>query len=160
MHRFVNKTEATKFLLPMLGSKKHQDWFFANRYFMDVYIGDTNLPEYSGNIILKYNYHPSPQYMKFERELLTLKNITAEYEIVTKRQVERKALYVFKIPTEFYMDYVKFLQGRYADFSSMYKLRILKFWNIEYDDKHPLMGVLFDGLPWDKPIMDREVHVD
>jgi hypothetical protein len=137
----------------MLGTKKHRDWFFANKYFIDTYIGDDKYPQYKDHIIVKYDYHPSKRFLDFDRKIITLKGIHAEYE-----DRNRAALYVFKVPEEFYTDYVKFLQGRYAEFSITHKLRVLKFWHLEYADFHPLVKVLFDGVPWAKPLVEKETH--
>ncbi len=71
--RGIRKTEATRFLLPMLGSRQHKDWFFVNEFFINAYIGDSAKPEYDNHIILRYRYVPNPRFIRFERELIVKK---------------------------------------------------------------------------------------
>ena len=128
-------------LLPMLGDRRHRNYFFANEYFIGAYIGDASKPEHNGNIILKYIFYPSKKFIRFERELITKGGMKAEYA----HKDDMSVMYVFKVPEEFYGDYLKFLKGRYFDFSIDYKLRVLKFWNIDYGDTHKLVKILFSN---------------
>lgn len=152
--KFVRKgTEATRFLLPMLGTRKHRDWFFVNEYFIDAYIGDTDKPEHNGSIILKYIYYPSKRFIRFERELLVMRGANTIYE-----HDDMSVMYVFKVPEEQLENYVKFLSGKYSEFSINYKLQILKFWNVDYGDTHLLSSVLFEDKRWRKPSTTKEIH--
>ena len=128
--REIDKTETTRFLLPMIGDKNHRDNFFINEYFVNAYIGDANRPEYDNHIILRYKYAPSRAFLTLDRQIIVLKGIVAEYDYDTDMSV----MYVFKIPEELLSDYQAFLEGRYSDFTTLYKLRILKFWSLEYVD--------------------------
>ena len=136
--RSLDKTETTKFLLPMLGTKRHRDWFFINEHFINAYIGDESKPEYKDHIILRYHFTPTSRFIHFERELFVMNGIKAEYD-----NEDHTTMYVFKIPENLYNNYVKFLQGRYSEFDVMYKLQILKFWNLDRDDDNLLMSILF-----------------
>ncbi len=168
----ITKTEATRFLLPMLGDKSHRDEFFVNKYFINAFIGDSNKPELDNHLVLQYHFVPTVKFIQFERELLIMKDIVADYDYDSNGTV----MYVFKIPDEHQNDYVKFLQGRYSEFSIMYKLTIMKFWNL--DDTALLSSILFRSNPiktwwirkgmkprgcadneyWPKPLIGNEVY--
>lgn len=184
MNRFVKfklqlireKTEATRFLLPMLGDKYHRDNFFVNAHFMNAYIGDSNKPEYDNHILLRYNYLPTNFYLKFDKELIVQKGVIGEYDYGDNRTV----MYVFKVPGEFQEDYNKFLDGKYSEFSTNYKLRILKFWSLDYWGRDNLLAsILFrsdlikkwwddrginknssctENEYWYKPLLSTEVY--
>jgi len=126
----VKKTEATRFILPMLSDKFKKDVFFVNKYFLNCYIGDSNKPEYEGKILLHYRYEPSVNYIKFEKQLELIPQHIGDYDYDDIGSV----MHVFDVPERWQSEYKHFLEGRYSKFSNEYKALILRFWWLGVDN--------------------------
>ena len=124
--RGVKKTEATKFLLPMLGDKNKRDAFFINKYFLNCYIGDSSKPEYTDKILLHYQYEPGVNYIKFEKRLELIPQHISDYDYDDTGSV----MHVFDVPEKWQSEYKHFLKGYYSKFGNEYKAQMLKFWGL------------------------------
>ena len=59
---------------------------------------------------------------------------------------DRQVLYVFKMPEEFRSDYLKFIKGKYSQFSNEAKVQIIQFTEAQYRNRwltEDIVGVLW-----------------
>lgn len=126
----IKKTEATRFILPMLGNKHKKDIFFVNKHFLNCYTGDSSKPEYEGKIFLHYQYEPGINYITFEKQLELIPQHITDYDYDDIGSV----MHVFDIPERWQLEYEHYLKGHYSKFSNDYKAQILSFWGLATDN--------------------------
>jgi len=167
-------TDATRYVLPMLGTKDRNDNFFITKNFENCFIGDENHPELGKKIFLLYEYLMSADYVKFERKIELIPEFSTDYDYAGERQV----MYVFDIPDEHKQDFQYFLKGEYTKFSDELKEKILRFWDMKKVKENIFYGSLYatdyikefqkdkdtsnfaEGEYWPKPVLTREIYMN
>lgn len=127
------KTNATKFVLPLLfqESVKYNDILPEN--FKNAYIADIDKQEVDGYILLKYHLDLDED-SDWKESLLDI-------ECADIYDKDEDLIYCFKIPDKFLDDYYLFLAGKYSQLSKEAKVRILEFWEADKDTL--LYGILY-----------------
>lgn len=142
-YNMQQKTQAFRFVLPMLADYTYNDDFSPNNFkffkrdsLINVYIGDDNEPKYSDKILLYYKYDHSIDYLTFDRKLELLPTYLTKYEY------GGSTMYVFDVPDEFKDDFEHFKVGKYSKFSIAYKKQILDFYGLKGKDNY-IYSILF-----------------
>jgi len=108
--RIIKSNKSVYFLLPMIDIM--HAYYKPN--LLNCYIGDNkNRPDI-------HNFHI---FMLVKREDTKLNGIKTYVEHYS---VDEGFMYVFRVPEEFEEDYLKFILGKYSQFSAEYKTKIVK----------------------------------
>lgn len=129
----LNKTDTTKFLLPLLVKEgvTYKDLFNLN--LSNAYITYSKiLAEYENTIIVTYNTIDitSKYYNLFEAEFV-------DYAL----SEDDVWIFVYKLDEKYAEDFMKFMTGRYSKLSDEVKHKILTFW--EAKENTLLYSVLY-----------------
>lgn len=129
------KTNATKFVLPLLFEEgvKYDD--ILPKHFKNAYIADIDKQEVDGYILLKYKSS-----YEFDDNDGWYENLI-DIECADIYEKDGDLIYCFEIPDKFLDDYYLFLAGKYSKLSKEAKVRILEFWEAEEDTL--LHGILY-----------------
>lgn len=111
----INKSFS--YILPLFIEKYKQ-------YFKDIYIFLENIE----NTYIKYNKEEFFVIIvnKSEKILNDIDNLDKNVILAEFFDLENKLILVFKIPKEFKLDYYKFINGKYSEFSEQSKKIIIK----------------------------------
>lgn len=123
--------QAAYYILPMLG--RHPNNFPG---FFDVAVGDDRRPEYDHHIHIIVHRDRLYQDNKYLFSLKTDPNFIAYLE---DEDYEDYATLVFRIPPFWRLDYIRFVNGDYDEFSDDYKDRVEKIF--------PELGKLLKYVP-------------
>jgi len=106
----IKSNKSLHFILPMLGLMYHN----LRGTILNSYIGDrVNRPDLD-------NYHVFILAREEDRRLHHIKEYVEHYKH------DLGIMYVYRIPEEFEEDYLKFILGKYSEFSAEYKQKIIK----------------------------------
>lgn len=107
--KFVKKNKSVHFILPMIDVP-----FAIYRYnILNSYLTDVNRPKLD-------LYHVFLLAKEGDPKLEKLKSYIENYK------VKDGFMYVFRIPSEYEEDYLKFILGQYSQFSGDYKNKIIR----------------------------------
>lgn len=119
--------KATLFVLPMLHLKA-DGLGLGGQLFKNCYIGVDIYPELDNHIFLHYKYSPRKDFLTLEAALMKrmqyVKDIHAGDDI----------LYCFKVPDNYLEDFNNFKQGKYSSFNNLYKIQILRCFDLVHHD--------------------------
>jgi hypothetical protein len=125
-------TKASRFIMPMLRTDTQtQTSMKYNEHFVNCYVG-TEGEGYMNQIYLVYRFGGDLHYQKFEEELKR----HPKFDRVIDPD-HHHVIYVFNMSMEDKIEFEKFKEGKYSEFSNKYKKQILKF-NInpaKYDEE-------------------------
>jgi hypothetical protein len=121
----AEKTKSTLFALPMLGGERRL--FFYDNLLINCFIGT---PDHEGCIALLYRWSGDPLFLKFENALKQFGNYLDSYDVS-----ETLIMFVFDIPTKHIENYKSFISGKYSEFNSAYKTKILKFHGMDINSQ-------------------------
>lgn len=141
-------TDATRYVLPMLGSIDRDSSFFITKNFENCYIGDANHTELGRRIYLLYHYRMNPDFVRFEHKIELIPEYSTDFDYADEHEV----MYVFNIPNEHKEDFEKFLNGDFNSFSDTLKTKIRTFWGKDLGD--------FLGMEWPKPVLTKEIYMN
>jgi hypothetical protein len=122
--RFVfEKTKSWWFLTPIF-ELDHYNLNF--KYLLNLYLKTEDYPEYDkGVIILHYDYAQSGgAYARLEQRLQKYPGFIRSYE-----PDAYSSLFIIKVPSKWYNDYLLFINGKYSEMSQEYKNLAIKFFN-------------------------------
>lgn len=129
------------FLLPFLSNKRYNKEFFLNKYFIGSFIEDVDRYSYEYEILLVYRRKPTFEYHEFEFDLIFHPYFSKiSYDYSDKSTV----IFVFKIPVSLEEDYDFITNGNHTKISPSMKLKIVKFWNVEFIKKGKINSYLFN----------------
>lgn len=115
------------FLLPMIGLSLGSNLTgLLNCYLGDV--NDLNLDEYK-------NFH---LFLLMKEPNIKLRSMVG---FVRQYRATDGIMYIFRIPAEYEDDYLKFILGKYSEFSNNYKAQVYKLLNKPYRD-----GIIYQVL--------------
>ncbi len=128
--RFIAKesTKSLSFLLPMLRLDR-QKFLGLDLvdYIINVYISDVSKPEYTNHIFIQFEYHTNANtFARIEMYLQAHKEFVTQYE-----PDEFSTIFVFRIPDEFYLDYLIILDSKYSRISATLKKLIIGFFQMK-----------------------------
>jgi hypothetical protein len=124
----LRKTNTTKFILAMIfnNETKHTDILENN--FIDSYTYDFYEPENDGYIIVVKSTNDTPSE--------TINKPIREYPR------GKHYLFVYEVPDQYLDDHVKILNGEYENLSSEYKLKLINFWDEDWNVKSEFIKLL------------------
>lgn len=136
-NRKTDKTQATKFLMPLVYTSSGKKYpFYLRKGIDNCYLYSEDNVE---NIILVYEITDDNTDMdeKLREEDLFIDSIDIEGENMVG--------YIFKVPDQYREDVEMFKEGKYSRFSDELKQAILEFWDLNDESQKPneLEGVLY-----------------
>ena len=127
----AKRNKSSLFLLPMLGGDRHL--YFWNQLFLNAFISTEKEEEC---IALLYRFSANPLFLKFEKALTQFKTFIRKED-----PNDGFVLFVFNVPPEHKTNYIKFITGKYSEFSKLYKVNLLEFH--KYDVNSLIGQVIF-----------------
>jgi hypothetical protein len=121
---YTQKTNTTKFILPLLFDEK-TNWreLYENR-FVNAYIYDMANDDNHDKIHLLFAEYPSLSFLQ------NLKNPISQYQYIDGFVI------VYPLELKWEKDYIKLIEGEYSKICEEAKSRLLSFWE---EDNHSLM---------------------
>jgi hypothetical protein len=117
----LSKTNTTKFIMAMLfnDTVKYND--ILENHFIDSYTYDFYEPENDNNIIIVKNDDEPP-----------IKTITPPIKQYNRG---KNFIFVYEIPKQYQNEHNLILKGDYTNLSPDYKLKLINFWDEDWNDR-------------------------
>ena len=121
----AKQTKSNIFILPMLSGERKL--FFYDSHLINTFIG---LQDHEGCIALLYRWSGDPLFLKFENALKQFRNYIDSQDIANDL-----ILFIFDIPNKHTNNYKNFIEGKYSEFTPIYKTQLLKFHGMNIDSQ-------------------------
>lgn len=128
-NREIDKTQATKFLLPLINPSQGSCWDLMRDGFENCYLYNDS------KLVVVYT-------ITEDTKNLSEKFKSNESYIGSKDVGDNKIGYLFNVPEKHIEDVKLFKEGKYSQFSEDAKQATLNSWDVQ-DDLNPLYGVLY-----------------
>tara|TARA_R100000406_G_scaffold41208_1_gene27546 strand:+ start:65 stop:649 length:585 start_codon:yes stop_codon:yes gene_type:complete len=124
LRRIADKVKPTKtldFLFPLTGYDKVD----LNPYLVNAYLGDIAMLDWdleSPDVFVLMRFYGNRHFMRLEKMLENDKYFKTSYELYQGKYI----MFVFTISPSFLVDYKRFIEGKYSQFSDPAKIRIMR----------------------------------
>ena len=127
--RVANRTKSSLLLMPMFNGDKRL--YMYDKLLLNCFIGK-NLD----TLVLVYRFSGEATFLRFESALKSFKNF-----ILSEDPNEYCVKFEFSVPNRLLKDFDCFIEGRYSEFSTDYKMQILKFHDLDIQSQ--IASILF-----------------